>query len=99
MHNIMLERWYVDDSELSISLMNFYVSIEPLLDNNNLIVYLLRVVNLNTDIKEISFKFDSLEEAISFTENDVRKCFTFSQVLDHYKKVFKEENKVFKKRK
>ena len=99
MHSVKLNHWYIDDSELSISLMNFYVDIEPLLDNNNIIVYLLRVVNLNTEIKEISFKFDSLEEAMSFAENDVKKCFTFSDVLDHYKKINSEDNKVLKKKK
>ena len=102
MDRIHLNHWFVNENELAISLMSFYVSIKMISENND-IYYIARVVNSNTDIKEISFKFLSLEEAITFTESIIAKCFTFDEIRDKYivfrdnkEKTYKKERKLWK---
>ncbi len=102
MNRINLDHWFVNDNELGISLMKFYVNIKMINEDND-IYYIARVINSETEIKEISFKFLSLEDAITFTENIVSKCFTFDEVRDKYivfcdnkEKTYKKERKLWK---
>lgn len=96
MNRINLDHWFVKENELSISLMHFYVSISSCF-NNNEIYYLVKVINNDSEIKEIQYGFNSLEEAIFFVENDVSKCWTFDDVNLKYKELFNKHEKTFKK--
>ena len=99
MHIINTSRknnWYVDDNRLSTSLLRFYVDIKLFAnrENNH---HILRVVNTDTEIKELSFEFTTLEDAIKFIENVVAKCWTFDDVLAGYKEFSNEKKKVLKR--
>jgi len=102
MNRINLNHWFVNDNELSISLISFYVNIKMISENDE-IYYIARVINSESEIKEVGFKFLSLEEAITFTENIVSKCFTFDELRDKYivfrdskEKTYKKERKLWK---
>lgn len=79
---IKRNNWFINDNELVISLMRFYVSISIIYDNN--LVFNVRVVNSDTEIKEMKFAFSTLEDAIVFTEEVVSKCFNFEDVERGY---------------
>ena len=96
MGRINLDHWFVKENELSISLMHFYVSISSCF-NNNEIYYLVKVINNDSEIKEIQYGFNSLEEAIFFVENDVSICWTFDEVNTKYKEFNSSKQKTFKK--
>ena len=96
MDRINMDHWFVNDNELAISLMRFYVGIKICSENDD-IYCIARVVNAESDIKEISFKFLSLEEAITFTENTVAKCFTFEEVRNKYLAFRDKQEKTYKK--
>lgn len=93
MSMIKLNHWHIKENELGISLMNFYVGINIVKEN----CFLLKVVGGSTEIKEISFWFPTLEDAIVFTEGVVSKCFTFDDVEKGYDTFINENNKVLKK--
>ena len=62
---IKLNHWFIDNNKLSISLMRFYVIIS-IYKNDNL-CFILRVNNGN--MEDMYLYFNTLEEAIAFTEN------------------------------
>ena len=81
MERINLNHWYVGGNDLYISLMRFYVRIS--IENNGC---QLEVVDQNR--RNIILKFDTLEDAISFTENVVNKCSEIAEIRDDYKEFF-----------
>lgn len=95
MHAIKLNHWYLKDNELSISLRMYYVKIKMILDNNRILAK-LKVINSNRE--ELDFLFDSIESAVSYTENIINKGYgvTFDDMKDAYNK--DASGKVFKKR-
>ena len=88
--------WYIDDNRLATSLMSFYVDIKLFAnrENNH---HILRVVDTNTEIKELSYEFTTLEDAIRFTENFVAKCRNFDEVIASFKEYSNEKKKVLKR--
>ena len=93
MKSIDLNHWYIKDNEMSISLMNFYVSIQSFIDEKSSF-YLLRVCNSDRGI--LNFSFPTLEEAVSFTEDTVASSFTLEDVTIAYME--KEEEKKQKRK-
>ena len=100
MRTFNLSHWFITDNRLSASLLRFFVSIDlKLKEGQN--YYLLRVVNLDMDIKEFQMKFTTLEEAVEFVEDTVTKCWNFERVMQIYnekytsdgKKILKKEKK------
>jgi hypothetical protein len=85
MGKINLDHWFVKDNNISISLMNFFVSINFSSEDNELAAQL--TVN-NSEMEKLSFTFYSLENAIEFTENVISKC----NSLEDISKAFNEKN-------
>ena len=95
MNMIKNDHWFIHENELAISLMRFYVSIK-LIDDDGKNVFLLRVSKGNAE-KEISLKFDSLEDAIVFAEDVVDRCFTFDIIKEIYYDTLYDKKKVYRK--
>ena len=77
----LLSHWSIDQNSLDIALMKYYISVKILIEDNTL-CYKLQVFSDN----EIAanFIFNSLEEAITFTEDVINK--DYSVTLDDIKK-------------
>lgn len=84
MSYIKIDHWYVRDNELSISLMRFHVSIDTVLENNDIIFKL--TVN-NSNIEKLYLDFKSLESAINFTENIISVSNDYDEILEKYNKL------------
>lgn len=81
MRIIELNHWFVDGNELSISLMNLYASIElKSLGNNK--YFSLKIED--SEGKEFIILYNTLEEAIYFTENVVVNCKSIDDVTNSY---------------
>ena len=80
-----LNHWFIGGNELSISLMRFYVRIE-ICQNDSFIYYRLEVYDNGKPY--LIFNFYSLEDAVSFTENEISKCETYDDILARYKDLF-----------
>lgn len=99
MNTIKLNHWYINENELVASLMHFYVSINMEIKDNKA-SFNLRVVNSETEFKEILLKFSNLEDVISFVEDVVTKCWTFEEVINEYHNLFElTDEKVLRKEK
>ena len=73
--------WYIKNNELTISLLNFYVSIH-VLKNDDYVFYRLTVIDENG--KELKYNFYTLEDAVYFTENVVAKKQKREDITDTY---------------
>ena len=89
MSNIKLVSWYVDDNNLSTTLVHFRSSIRPSIDNNEL-VFLLSLFRSNELVSVL--KFNSLEDAVNFTNEIVFNANSLSYIIDEY-----ESRKLVKK--
>lgn len=67
MDRISLNHWYLHGNELSISLMRFHVKINILKESQNLY---FQLTIMDEDYKESIINFNSIEDAISFTEKN-----------------------------
>lgn len=83
MGKLNLDHWFVKDNTLSISLMNLFVDISVMNDDDTIKV---RVVDSN--MEELALTVDTLGEAIFFTENEITKCRSLKEVEDEYKNTF-----------
>lgn len=90
MSRIELNHWYMKENELLISLMRFYVKIK-ILKNDKTIYYQLLVKE--SEGKDLTFNFYTIEDAISFTEQTINKCQNTDEVFEKYTFMF--ENKMF----
>lgn len=90
MKKIELDHWLIKDSKLSISLMNLYVEIKILVKNNKKIIS-LKVIN--EEQNELLFFFNTIEEAMTFTEERLKYCKDFNDVVESYKELNKDNNK------
>lgn len=88
MGKINFNHWYVKDNTLSISLMRFCVDID-VKDGIK-----LRVID--EDRNELIFDFNTLGEAIFYTENVINDCKTKEEINYEYNKMFKKEDKNLK---
>ena len=86
MKRVSLNHWYVKDNKLEVSLMWFFVSIE--VDPKGCI---LTVVKDGTD--QSKFNFNSLEEAIDFTEGFIAGCKDIDMIEETYKIMTNEDSK------
>ncbi len=77
MERMNLDHWFINENTLSISLMNFYIEVSQY-EN----CYQLRIINSN--MKKLDLYFNTMEDAVEFTESVVSKCFTFEEILDNY---------------
>ena len=90
MHTVELSNWYLQDNELTIPLMRFYVKI-AVVTNENDIFYQLKVID-DDDIN-LTFNLNSLEEAILFTERVISKCCDSQEIIRNYLVLYgKEDN-------
>ena len=80
MNRIELNHWFIDNNSLSISLMNFCVKINHHIIRNNT-CFVMQVIH---EQDNIFLYFNSLEEAIKFTENIVINCTNMDEVLNKY---------------
>ena len=88
MERIELDHWFVDDNKLLISLMRYYVDIR-IYQNDTTVFYQLRVLNQNKE--SLIFNFDSLEDAIVFTEQIIQKSRTLKEIIKSYQEQWKQE--------
>ena len=96
MNMIKLDHWYLHGNELAISLMRYYVSIKLINDDGNNI-FILRVTTGMAE-KEVPLMFDSLEDAIVFTEDVINKCATIDEIKQVYYDTLYDKEKVYKKK-
>ena len=77
MRRIESNGWFVVDSSIEKSLMRFFVSINPMIVHEKL---MFKLTVIDSNIKERSFIFHSLEETIIFTEDIIEKCENIDEV-------------------
>lgn len=95
MNKIRLNHWFVEEKGVSISLMRFSVLINPFIYNGE-ILFKLEIVD--DSMERLNFVFNSLEEAIRFTEDVVSRCIDFQEVITLYNKIYRSNDKSRKKR-
>ena len=81
MRKIELNHWFVEDNELSISLMRYFVKIS-ICQNDKFIFYRLEVFKESKSA--LTFNFYSLSDAIKFTEEIIQKCTKTSEIVEEY---------------
>lgn len=86
---IKMDHWFIDNNELSISLMNLYV---------DLTIYREKVFEriVDNNMNEKYYEFNSLEDGIYFAEDYIKYLFTLEEVDEQYKK-FKNGNNLSRK--
>ena len=84
MQRIEFDHWFVNNNELSISLMRYFVKIESYVVDDDLCV-MLTVIDDN--INNLELCFTRLEDAISFAENEINGCKSFEEILERYANV------------
>ena len=105
MKKIELNHWFVEDNELKISLMRYFIKIS-ICQNNESIFYRLEVIKKSKT--SLIFNFYSLSDAIRFTEETVKKCTKTSEIVEEYITRFEkvefnpaknnEKNKIIKRK-
>jgi len=94
MKNVKLNHWYVNNNTMSIGLMKYYASINMVLLNNK-ICFVLEIIN--DQRKSIYLSFESLEDAISFTEDVINNySITFDDIEEEYKRKYSDVKKKIK---
>ena len=84
MNKIKLNHWFLNDNELTISLMRFFVKIQILM--NDEFIYYQLVVKSEDD--SLTFNFYSLEDAVCFCEKVISQCKNKDEIVDKYKELF-----------
>ena len=80
--------WFIDEHGMSISLMRFYVDIR-ISRNDNFIFYHLDVYSKGKI--DLTFNFYSLEDAVTFTEQEIDKSIDKKDILKRYVRKFKDD--------
>lgn len=93
MEKINKNHWYIVDNSLLISLLRFHVKIS-IINNNDNLIFSLEIVNSN--METLLLYFNTLEEAISFTENIISNKNNFIEIATSYQES-REEKKYVKK--
>ena len=73
----ILDNWFIRDNEMGISLINYYVSIRIVAEEN---IPLFKLSVFYDSKERLSFLFKSLEEAVTFTKDVINK--NYSMTLD-----------------
>ena len=100
--NKLTSKWVVKEDNVSITLPHFLVKIDcPQTEENQ--DYRLQAIHESR--ARVGYDFDTLGEAMYFTEHSISKCETVYDVIDEYKKhyirkpeVQEEEPLVLRKR-
>ena len=79
MSRLKLNHWFVKDNGLDIALMRFYIEIKVTTDLN----CVLRVTD--GERQEEVFEFNTLEEAVNFTEEKIINCKNIEEIPKLYK--------------
>ncbi len=96
MYSVNKNQWFILENTLVISLLSFSVCLK-IINKDNDISIMLTVINTDTDIKEKSFEFKNMEDAIFFTENKISKCYSFEEVIMEYNVFYNNYEKINKK--
>lgn len=89
-------RWFVNENELSASLMSFHARIH-IHKKEDEIVFQTVITDNNMD--KIIMTFPSMEEAYSFVQSVVSPCITTTELLDKIKEVYQDKKPKIKKHK
>lgn len=81
MSRIELNHWFTKDNELSIALLRFYVSINIIQKDNDI---LFQTMIKDDGEKTVFIIFHSLEDAISFSEQVIPTCYNSDEVINKY---------------
>ena len=95
MGRMKLNHWFVDKNDLNISLMRFFIKIKRII-NNKADYSILEVIdgNRESDI----FGFPSIEEAVSFTENEIVESKNLLEIQEKYNSNYsKDKNSVLRR--
>ena len=90
MKRIDMNHWFLEENKLNISLLKLFVSIESGLSDGMMSWY-LKVTD--TSREELVFKFNTLEDAVSFVEDEIARCYSVFEVINKYKEVTRKNNK------
>ena len=71
MERIDSNGWFIKENEMSRALMRFHVRIRPFIEKGKLMALL--TVN-DGNMSTLVFRFDNMEEAISFIMNSINAC-------------------------
>ena len=85
MKRIELDHWYTIDNTLDISLMRFHVEIK-ILDNY------FQMELINSLRQTITLNFNTLEDAITFTETTVKKAHDYNEIIKKYEEQMKDKD-------
>lgn len=92
MAKIKLNQWFIKDNSLSISLMRYYVIICPIVSGSNLSY----VLNVMDDENNKTLYFNTLEDAIRFTEDIISNSFNFETIINQYNEFLMKPKKLKK---
>ena len=79
-----LDHWFVTENTFSISLMNFYIVIEPK-HNGDFMYFPFHVYSDGQEL--LTFNFYNLEDALNFGES-LNRMFTKEEIIDFYASQF-----------
>ncbi len=82
---LKLDHWFIGDNSFFISLSRFYVSISSKEEGYKLDVY------VDSDV-DLSLSFETIEEAVEFTEEVITKCKSVYEIKNNY------QNRLVRKR-
>jgi len=91
MNRLELNHWFINENEMSINLLRFYVEFMPWISNNEL-YFVLKVHDGEDDL---FLRFEKAEDCITFTETISKKCDNLDEVLDEYRRI---NDKIFVKK-
>ena len=82
---IKSSNWFVIENSLTISLKKYFVYID-IKTNGCDISFQLKVIDNNNE--QVIFSFETLEEAIVFTEDTISKCDNLYEIIEKYKEYY-----------
>ena len=92
MSRINKSHWFINENDLTISLMRFHVKIQLKQAKERIIVQLIIT---DQEQKNLSFHFNTLEEAITFTERIIDKSANNQEIIDKYMEFQEKKEKNF----
>lgn len=84
--------WIIKGNSRSISLLRFYVNIEPLVNDDNEIYYKLDVYKSGK--LELTLEFDNEEDAVRFTHEVIVSSKTIEEIENAYNEQYNKEKEL-----
>ena len=81
MRKMELDHYYLTNNEIDISLSRYFVNVKLFIDDEET-HFLLTIIN--NDQEELIFRFDTLEDTISFIEDIVYRSKDFFEIIEGY---------------